>query len=83
MTPVEVFARRLWVRERKFQPEFLQHSWDVMAKGRNFALLGEEVVASSVQRGSLTPEDRRDALALPGLRGVHWLLTEEVPQVTR
>jgi hypothetical protein len=75
--PIQDFAERLFQREERYLDAPLRHFLREELNGREFATVAEELISAALERGSLTNDDRREALALPGLKAVHWRLTIE------
>lgn len=73
-TPVQQYAERLLERERGSVPDQMRQYLDMLARIGEYASLAEELTVGSLKRGTLTDTDRAEALALPGLRGIHWRL---------
>jgi len=73
-TPVQQYAERLLERERESVPAQTQRYLDMLVQAGEYASLAEELTVGSLKRGTLTDTDRAEALALPGLRGIHWRL---------
>ncbi len=77
MTEVQKFAQRLLERERASAAAQTLSYLDMLAQAGEYASLAEELVTVSLERGTLTDEDRAEALALPGLTAIHPALTPQ------